>query len=82
MTIESVYRMYKTAAVLAFITWTAAAAFSFPAAAQGEDVPENYIQEQVHITVPGMEGSSVSIPLMPTMWYSGQTWLTMRRKQT
>ena len=58
MTIESGYRMYKTAAVLAFITWTAAAAFSFPAAAQGEDVPENYIQEQVHITVPGMEGSS------------------------
>ena len=58
MTIESVYRMYKTAAVLAVFTWTAAAAFSFPAAAQGEDVSENYIQEQVHITVPGMEGSS------------------------
>lgn len=58
MTIESVYRMNKTAAVLAVFTWTAAAAFSFSAAAQGEDVSENYIQEQVHITVPGMEGSS------------------------
>lgn len=52
------YRMYKTAVVLALTAGTAAAAFSFSAAGtEKEGDPDAYRQEQVHFTVPGMEGS-------------------------